>query len=191
MDASGHRHGQANPGHLHQQGDGLQGVPHDERSLGIAARLLVQAFDRRHFAAFLGALETIGQHDRTALDPHQAAAEQLLLEGLPPQLGQTVQIQRRRMEEMEQTVIAGVGKSEAADQAGDAGQVGAQAQSRQDGHQPQEGSGAGAGGAEGLEGAQPGQPEEGERLGKARSLKRLCMSVSIYMLSEHEAYSRH
>jgi hypothetical protein len=93
-------------------------------------------------------------------DPHQAAAEQLLLEGLPPQLGQTVQVQRRRMEEMEQTVIAGVGKSEAADQAGDAGQVGAQAQSRQDDHQPQEGGGAGAGGAEGLEGAQPGQPEE-------------------------------
>ena len=173
MDASRHRHGQANPGHLHQQGDGLQGVPHDEGSLGIAARLLVQAFDPRHFAAFLGALEAIGQHDRTAVDPHQAPAEQML-EGLPPQLGQTVQVQRRGMEEVQQAVIAGVGKAEAADQTGHAGQIGAQAQSGQDEHQPQEGRGAGAGWAEGLDGAQPSQPEEVRAFGKGEAKREVA-----------------
>ena len=143
-------------------------MPHDEGRLGIAAGLLVQAFDPRHFAAFLGALEAINQHDRAAVDPHQAAAKQVL-QGRPPQLGQTVQVQCRGMEEVQQAVIAGVGKAEASDQAGDAGQVGAQAQSRQDEHQPQEGGGAGAGWAEGLDGAQPGQPEEVGAFGKGEA----------------------
>jgi hypothetical protein len=48
------------------KGGGLQGVPHDEGSLGIAAGVLVQAFDPRDFAAFLGALEAIGQHELAA-----------------------------------------------------------------------------------------------------------------------------
>jgi hypothetical protein len=84
VNACGHRDGQADPGCLHQQGDGLQGVAHDEGGFGIAARLLVETFDPRHFAAFLGPLETIDQHDGTAVNPHQATAEQAL-EGLPPE----------------------------------------------------------------------------------------------------------
>ena len=86
VNAGSHRDGQADPGYLHQQGDGLQGVAHDKGRLGVAARLLVETFDPRHFAAFLGALETIDQHDGPTVDPHQAAAEQML-ESLSPELG--------------------------------------------------------------------------------------------------------
>ena len=70
------------------------------------------------------------------------------------------------MEKVEETVIAGVGKAQAADQTGDAGQVGAQAQGSQHEHQPEEGGVPGAGRAQGLEGAQPGQPQEERTSGK-------------------------
>ena len=175
MDAGRHGHGHANPGGLHQQGDGLQGMSHDEGRLGIAAGLLMQAFDPRHFAALFGALEAIGQHDRATVDPHLTAAEQVL-EGLPPQAGQPVQIHRRGMEEVEQAVIAGVGQAEAADQAGHPRQIGAQTQRGQNEHQPQERGGAGAGRPEALDGAQPGQPEEGGALSK-RGAKRVVAHI--------------
>jgi hypothetical protein len=99
VDAGGHWHGQADPSGLHQQGNGLQGVTHDEGGFGVAAGLLVKAFDPRHFTTFLGPLETIDQDDRAAIDPHQAATEQML-EGLPPELGQTVKIQRWGVEKV-------------------------------------------------------------------------------------------
>jgi len=50
-----------------------------------------------------------------------------MLEGLPPELGQTIQIQRWGMEKVQEAVIAGVGEAQAADQTGDAGQVRAEA----------------------------------------------------------------
>jgi hypothetical protein len=129
VDACGHRDGEAEAGRLHQQSHRLQGVAHDESGLGVAPGLLVEAFDRRHLAPFLGALQPVGQHDDAAVDPHQAAPEQMQ-EASAPQLGQAVQIQRGGMKEVQQAVVAGIGKAQAADQTGHAGQVRAQAQGR-------------------------------------------------------------
>src|SRR5206468_537065 len=86
VDAGSHWNGQADVGCLDQQGDGLQGMAYDEGRFGIAAGLLVKAFDGRHFAVFFGSLEVINQHNRTTVDLHQAATEQML-EGLAPELG--------------------------------------------------------------------------------------------------------
>ena len=133
-------------------------MAHDKGSLGVAAGLLMQAFDARHLFAFLGPLEAVGQHDGPAVDSHQMPPEQAL-ESLLPEPGQVLQIQGGRMEEMQQAVVAGFGQAQAPHQAGDAGQIGAQAQAGQDHHQPEKGGGAGAGRAQRLEGAPKGRPE--------------------------------
>jgi len=86
VDAGSHWNGQADAGCLDQQGDGLQGMAHDEGRLGIAAGLLVKAFDGRHFATLLGSLEAIDQYNGTTFDLHEATTEQML-EGLAPELG--------------------------------------------------------------------------------------------------------
>jgi len=145
-------------------------MAHDEGGLGIAAGLLVETFDRRHFAALFGPFEAIDQHHGAAVDPHQAATEQML-EGLSPELGQAVEVQGRGVKKVEQAVIAGVGKAQTADQTGDARQVRAKAQSGQHDHQPKEGGGPGTGWTEGLEGAQPGEPQEVRAFGKGGSGK--------------------
>ena len=54
----------------------------------------METFDSRHFAALLGPFEAIDQDDGAAVDPHQAATEQML-EGLSPELGQAVEVQGR------------------------------------------------------------------------------------------------
>ena len=95
----------------------------------IKDALALQTFDARHFAPFLGPLEPIDQHDRPPIDPDQVAAEQML-NRLPPELGQTIEIQGGGMKEVEQAVITGVGEPQRPDQAGDPRQVGAEAQSR-------------------------------------------------------------
>ena len=74
----------------------------------------MKAFDRRHFTAFLRALETVDEHDRPTIDPYQRASEQVA-EGLSPELGQPVEIQRRGVKEVEQAIIAGVGEAQSAD----------------------------------------------------------------------------
>ena len=130
----------------------------------------MKAFDGRHFAALLGSLEAINQHNRTTVDLHQAATEQML-EGLSPELGQAVEVQGRGVKKVEQAVIAGVGKTQTADQTGDARQVGAKAQSGQHDHQPKEGGGPRTGWTQGLEGAQPGEPQEVRAFGKGASGK--------------------
>jgi hypothetical protein len=107
VNAGGYWNGHTNSGYLDQKGHGLQGMAHDKGRFGVAAGLLVETFYSRHFATFLRALETIDQHDRPAIDPHQVAAEQTL-EGLLPELGQAVEIQGRGVEKVKQAVIAGV-----------------------------------------------------------------------------------
>src|SRR6059036_3079807 len=86
VNAGSHWDGQAEAGGLDQEGDGLQGMAHDEGRLGIAAGLLVKAFYGRHFATLLGSLEAIDHHNRTTVDLHEATTEQML-ECLPPELG--------------------------------------------------------------------------------------------------------
>ena len=159
MDAGGHRHGQTNAGGLGQDGDGLQGVTHDKGGLGIAPGLLMQAFDPRHLFPLLGPFQAVHQHHGPSVDPHPPPPEEAL-EGLVPEPGQLGQVQRGRMKEVQEAMIAGIGQAQPAHEAGDAGQIRAQTQARQDHHQPEKGGGAGAGRAQRLEGAPAGQPEE-------------------------------
>jgi len=49
----------------------------------------------------LGRFETIDQHYRAAFDAHQTATEQML-EGLAPELGQTIQSKRWGMEKVQE-----------------------------------------------------------------------------------------
>ncbi len=131
MDTGGNGHPQADAAGLDQQGHRLTGMAHDERSLGVAVRFLVQAFDPWHLAALLGAFEAVHQRHGAAVPAHQAPAQQEA-DGLEPSRGQGVQGQRRRMEEVKQAVIGAVGQAQAADQAGDARQVRAEAEGGQD-----------------------------------------------------------
>ena len=176
VNAGGHRHGQINSRRLGQHGDSLEGMAHDKGSLGVAAGLLMQAFDPRHLFALLGPLEAIDQHHGPAVDPHQPPPEQAL-ESLLPEPGQRLQIQGGGMEEVQQAVIAGFGQAQAPHQAGDAGQIRAQAQGGQDDHQPEEGGGAGAGRAERLEGAPKGPPEENRAFGAGSGRKALTYPI--------------
>src|SRR6266852_2886070 len=89
VDAGGNGDAQADAGYLDQQGNGLTGMAHDERSLGVAVRLLMEAFDRWHLAALLGAFESVHQYDRAAIEAEEAAVEQAA-HGLEPSGGQGV-----------------------------------------------------------------------------------------------------
>jgi hypothetical protein len=76
MDPASQWHGQTTAHCLHQQGDGLAGMAHDEVGFGIAGGLLVEAFDGGHLVAFLGGFEPVGQQDQARADPDQAASKE-------------------------------------------------------------------------------------------------------------------
>jgi hypothetical protein len=61
-------------------------MAHDKGRLGVAAGLLVQAFDPRHLFAFLGPFDAIDQQHEAAVDPHHPSSEQAL-ESLLPEAG--------------------------------------------------------------------------------------------------------
>ena len=55
---------------VHEQADGLQGMPHDVFGLGVGFRLLMQQLDGRHFPAALGDLDAVADQDQPAVDAH-------------------------------------------------------------------------------------------------------------------------
>ena len=69
MDAASQWHGQTAAQGLHQHGDCLAGMTHDEVGFGVAGRLLVEAFDGGHLMAFLGGFETVGQQHQAVANP--------------------------------------------------------------------------------------------------------------------------
>jgi len=164
----------ANSGRLHQQGDGRKEWPmmkppwHCSETPGAG-------FDRG-ICGPPWALEAIGQHDRAAVTRTRQRRNRCWR--VCAIMGQPVQVQRRRMEEMEQAIIVRR-KAQAADQAGDTANR-AQAQSRQDDHQPQEGGGAEQAG-HGIGGARASQPEEVRAVWEGVGEKRSCAYPIAYI----------
>ena len=128
VNATGQRHGHAAAQRLHQQGNGLARVAHDEVRLGIAGRLLVETFDPRHLAALLGRFEAIGQPDQARADAHQAPGKAADHQG-GPGADEFGQIEGGRVKEVKEAVLAAGPEPVAADQAGDPSQVGPNAES--------------------------------------------------------------
>jgi hypothetical protein len=83
MDAASQWHRQSTAQRLHQQGDGLAGMTHDETGFGVARRLLVEAFDGGHLMAFLRGFEAVGQQHQAPTDPDQMAIKESTGNGGP------------------------------------------------------------------------------------------------------------
>src|SRR4030095_8943248 len=130
VDAGGNGNTETKAAGLNQQGDDLAGMAHDERGLGVATGLLMEAFDGGHFSALFGSFEAIDQHYRTPLHSHQAASKEAA-DRVEPTGRQRRDGQSGGVEEVQQAVVAAIEQTEAAHQAGDSGQVGAQAQGGQ------------------------------------------------------------
>jgi len=98
----------------------------------------MEAFDGGHFATLLGPFEAVDNDHWTTLHPHQPTGEEGS-DGLEPTGRQSRDGQGGGVEEVQQSVVAGIDQTEAANQAGHPGEVGPQAQGSQGRGQPEEG----------------------------------------------------
>ena len=71
MDTCRERYGEDALSRVHEQADGLQGMPHDVFGLGVGFRLLMQQLDGGHFPAAFGDLDAIADQDQPAVDAHR------------------------------------------------------------------------------------------------------------------------
>ena len=67
VDTCRERYGEDALSRVHEQADGLQGMPHDVFGLGVGFRLLMQQLDGGHFPAPFGDLD----EDQPAVDAHR------------------------------------------------------------------------------------------------------------------------
>jgi len=102
-------------------------MAHDERGLGVAVGLLMEAFDGGHFPALLGPLEAIDDDHRAALYPHPATREESA-DALEPTSRESRNREGGRVEEVQQAMVAGIDQTEATNQAADPCEVRPQAQ---------------------------------------------------------------
>lgn len=54
-----------------EDGDRLTGVSHNEFGLGVGLGFLVEEFDARHFLAFPGSFDSVGEEDGSSIDAKQ------------------------------------------------------------------------------------------------------------------------
>jgi hypothetical protein len=82
----------------------------------------MKKFYRRHFLTLLGHLDPIGQQNNSISDPKEVSFKELKTQPNPA-AGQSLQIQSRGMEEMQEARVAFFFQPVAPDQAGDTSQV--------------------------------------------------------------------
>jgi hypothetical protein len=118
-----------------EHSDGLEGMPHDERRLRIVLGFLMESLHGRHVASFLGHFQAVGHEDQVILRGDWTEE----LEGeVGPQSGEGLELQSRRVEEMEQTAVLLGSKEAGADKARDAEEVGADGETGKDETHPHE-----------------------------------------------------
>src|SRR5215475_11936184 len=97
MDARGERYSEDALSRVHEQTDGLQGVPHNVLGLGVGFRLLMQQFDRRHLLTPLGDLDAVADQNKPTVEAHGAWEQPQY--GVRPQSREPVELDRGAVKE--------------------------------------------------------------------------------------------
>jgi hypothetical protein len=157
MNPRGERYSEHALSRMHEQTDGLQGVPHDVLGLGVGFRLLMQQLDPGHLLAPLGDLDAVAYQNKPTVDAHGAWEQQQ--HRLRPQSREPVELDRRAVKEPEQRVVEFGPQVERSHDAGDTQQIHAHDHAGYDRGEPHEGGRIRERRTERLNGLPQGTPE--------------------------------